>query len=122
MNIRQDRDVVTDRAANIEKLAELIRDVEVAMLTTVSPDGQLASRPMGTQQVEFDGDLWFAAGCYSGKAAEILARPNVNVAYASPAKVWPIRREPTTTPPRRISEPLAWSGMAAWAMPVMASG
>ena len=42
--------------------------------------------------------------------------------YRGAAKFWPIRREPTTLPPLRTSEPLAWSGMAAWAMPVMASG
>ena len=56
------------------------------MLTTVAPDGHLVSRPLGTQQVEFDGDLWFASECDSGKAEEILANPYVNVAYSAPAR------------------------------------
>lgn len=86
MNTRADRSVAEDRAANIEKLAELIADVDIAMLTTVAPSGHLVSRPLGTQEVEFDGDLWFATECDSGKAAEILANPHVNVAYAAPGK------------------------------------
>lgn len=79
-------DASPDRDANIRKLAELIREVDIAMLTTVAPSGHLVSRPLGTQQVEFDGDLWFATECDSGKAAEIAANPYVNVGYAAPAK------------------------------------
>lgn len=86
MNNRADRNVAKDRAANIEKLAELIADVEIAMLTTIAASGHLVSRPLGTQEIEFDGDLWFATECDSGKAAEIRANPNVNVAYAAPGK------------------------------------
>jgi len=72
------------RQDDIHLLAGLIRDVEVAMLTTVSADGRLVSRPLGTQQVDFDGDLWFATEADSPKVAEITAEPRVNVAYASP--------------------------------------
>ena len=42
----------------METLRELIKDVDTAMLTTVTEEG-LVSRPMKTQDVEFDGDLWF---------------------------------------------------------------
>lgn len=72
-----------ERAEHIRKLAELIRGVDIAMLTTRKADGNLVSRPLGTQEVEFDGDLWFATGADSEKVAEILADPRVNVAYAS---------------------------------------
>ena len=44
----------------IEKLRELIEDIDIAMLTTVEADGTLRSRPMGTQKAEFDGDLWLS--------------------------------------------------------------
>ena len=77
---------MTDRAANIQHLASLIKDVEIAMLTTTQADGSLVSRPVGTQQVEFDGDLWFATAADSEKVAEIRANPQVNVAYASAGK------------------------------------
>ncbi|WNH51590.1 pyridoxamine 5'-phosphate oxidase family protein [Stenotrophomonas oahuensis] len=70
----------------IKQLAELIRDVDIAMFTTTGVDGRLYSRPLGTQQVEFDGDLWFATAADSPKVAEISLNPQVNVAYASPSK------------------------------------
>lgn len=74
---------VSERAEHIAKLVELIKDVRIAMLTTTRPDGRLVSRPLGTQEVEFDGDLWFATGADSAKVAEIAANPLVNVSYAS---------------------------------------
>lgn len=74
---------MSERAEHIAKLAELIKDARIAMLTTTRPDGRLVSRPLGTQEVEFDGDLWFATGADSAKVAEIAANPYVNVAYAS---------------------------------------
>ena len=74
---------MSERSEHIAKLAELIKDVRVAMLTTTRPDGRLVSRPLGTQEVEFDGDLWFATEADSAKVAEIAANPFVNVSYAS---------------------------------------
>lgn len=77
---------MTRHEDNIRHLANLIKDVEIAMLTTTRADGRLASRPLGTQQVEFDGNLWFATAADSEKVAEIKADPQVNVAYASAGK------------------------------------
>ncbi|KIP86854.1 general stress protein [Stenotrophomonas maltophilia] len=75
-----------DRQKHVTQLAALIKDVEVAMFTTTGVDGRLYSRPLGTQEVEFDGDLWFATSADSPKVAEIALNPRVNVAYASPSK------------------------------------
>lgn len=75
-----------DRSDHIRKLAKLIEGVDIAMLTTVAADGRLVSRPMDTQEVEFDGDLWFVTRADSGNVAEIRANPQVNVAYANPSK------------------------------------
>ncbi|MDG2526602.1 pyridoxamine 5'-phosphate oxidase family protein [Stenotrophomonas sp. HITSZ_GD] len=72
------------REDDIRQLAELLRDIPVAMFTTVAMDGRLVSRPLGTQEVEFDGDLWFVTAASSPKIAEIAANPRVNVAYAAP--------------------------------------
>ena len=72
-----------ERNQHVAKLAELIREVDIAMLTTINAEGRLISRPLGTQEVEFDGDLWFATECDSGKALDIERNPNVNVSYAS---------------------------------------
>ena len=75
-----------EHQASIRHLADLIHGVEIAMLTTTNGHGQLVSRPLGTQDVEFDGDLWFATSKNSPKVAEIRANPGVNVAYASTTK------------------------------------
>lgn len=69
---------------DIKKLGELIEDINIAMLTTVDEDGTLRSRPMGTQQVEFDGDLWFFTAADSAKVHEVRQEQQVNVAYAEP--------------------------------------
>jgi general stress protein 26 len=66
-----------------EKVRELIRSTRLAMLTSVDPDGRLVSMPMATQDVEFDGDVWFIAERASHKVRNINANPSVNVAYAS---------------------------------------
>jgi len=51
---KADNDVVGD---DVRKVAELAKDIRIGMLTTVDADGTFTSRPMGQQEVEFDGDL-----------------------------------------------------------------
>jgi general stress protein 26 len=70
----------------IETLRELIKDVDTAMLTTVTEEG-LVSRPMKTQEIEFDGDLWFFTKKATNKYEEILHDQDVNVAYAGKSYV-----------------------------------
>lgn len=69
---------------DVKKLGELIEEINIAMLTTVDEDGTLRSRPMGTQQIEFDGDLWFFTGADSAKVEEVRQEQQVNVSYADP--------------------------------------
>lgn len=71
------------RKEAIGKLGELIKDVEIAMLTTYD-DGALRSRPMQTQEAEFDGDLWFFTSRETHKIEEIERDNRVNVSYAAP--------------------------------------
>lgn len=71
----------TDNQKAIKKVWELIKGIEIAMLTTVSEDG-LVSRPMKTQDVEFDGELWFLTKKDTEKFHELLHNKQVNVAYA----------------------------------------
>ncbi|AIF66510.1 general stress protein [Terribacillus saccharophilus] len=70
----------------LETLRDLIKDVDTAMLTTVTEEG-LVSRPMKTQEVEFDGDLWFFTKKETDKYKEILHDKDVNVAYAGKSYV-----------------------------------
>ena len=69
---------------DIEKLAGLIKDVKIAMLTTVDHDGSLRSRPMATQKAKFDGTLWFFTHASSPKIDEVDQTHEVNLSYASP--------------------------------------
>lgn len=71
-------------ADELKKLNEMIKGIHIAMLTTVTPDGSLRSRPMVAQQTDFDGELWFFSEAESTKVAEIEANPHVNVAFADP--------------------------------------
>lgn len=66
------------------KVAMMIRGIKVAMLTTVAPDGGLHSRPMATQEIDFDGSLWFFTKASSPKVGEIRDDSDVNLSYASP--------------------------------------
>lgn len=74
------------RQEQIDTLRKLIEDIDFCMLTTVDEDGSLRSRPMSTQQTEFDGDLWFFTLGQGGKADEIRREQQVNVSYAQPGE------------------------------------
>lgn len=71
------------RRESVEKLKELLEGIDFCMLTTID-GGHLRSRPMSTQQVEFDGDLWFFTSDKTHKVEEIEKDPRVAVAYAKP--------------------------------------
>lgn len=69
--------------ADYKKFSDMIKDIRIAMLTTVDEQSTLRSRPMATQDVEFVGDLWFFTARETGKVNDITHYPQVNVAYAS---------------------------------------
>ena len=72
-----------DNEQGRQKVTELVKGIRVAMLTSTDPQGRLVSQPMATQDVDFDGDVWFIAERSSDKVANIRANPAVNLAYAS---------------------------------------
>ena len=69
-----------------EKITELVRSARICMLTTMTADGRHVSRPMGLQEAEFDGDLWFFLDDTSDKAEEIRRNPEVNVSFSDDDK------------------------------------
>lgn len=75
----------TTSPQDIRYLAELIKGIRVAMLTTVCKDGSLRSRPMATLQPDFDGTLWFFANTESRKKDEEDDEGQVNVTYENSA-------------------------------------
>jgi general stress protein 26 len=82
-NPQDSQDSQHGQAQQEAKVRELIKDTRLAMLTSIGPDGRLESKPMATQDVECDGDVWFIAERDSHKVRNITANPHVNVAYAS---------------------------------------
>jgi general stress protein 26 len=70
----------------LAKLKELVSAIDVAMVTTVTPDGALRSRPMATRDFDDAGSLWFFTSDVSGKAHDLEEERAVNVSYAEPGK------------------------------------
>lgn len=65
----------------LAELYKLLETFDTALMTTVSRDGHLTSRPMALQKQALpDSDLWFAAELDSEKIADLKADPRVNLA------------------------------------------
>ena len=69
------------------KLGTLIRDIQIALLTTVDLDGHFHTRPLQTMQLEGDDTLWFFTDWSSPKVHEM--HQDVRVALS-------VRRPPST--------------------------
>lgn len=66
-----------------QKLEELLQEIKTGMLTTISDDQELHSRPMYTQKFDADtNELWFFAGQNSGKVIDIQKNNHVHLSFA----------------------------------------
>ena len=70
---------------DIQKLKSLVEDIKMAMLVTANADNELKARPMGTAEVDEDGNIWFFTNEFSEKVKEISFNNEVMVNYASPS-------------------------------------
>ncbi len=68
--------------AEFEKLGELIKDIRIAMVTTVEPDGTLHTRPLASLAYENDGQLWFYTAIDSAKVSEVMHDVRASVAFS----------------------------------------
>ena len=59
------------KSAELARLASLVRQMKVAMLTTIEPDGSLRSRPLQTLELDGAGRLWFFTHASSPKSSTI---------------------------------------------------
>lgn len=82
---RNNRDAEARVGRDLRKLAELISEAEVGMLTTHALDGTLRSRPLATLQVTDEGDLWFFTSVKSPKIRELEEDNRVNLSFARPS-------------------------------------
>lgn len=70
----------------VKKLGEMIKGIDIGMMTTEDEDGALRSRPMRLQQAESDNVLWFYSKANSGKSHEIKHNAQVGISFARPDK------------------------------------
>lgn len=68
-------------AKRVEELHALLKEIEIAMLTTHRADGHLVSRPMALQKAAPGADLWFVTAQDAGIVQELSADPHVNLAF-----------------------------------------
>ena len=66
----------------IEAVAHLIEGVPIAVLTSCDEHGSMHSRPVATQNLLFDGELWFFNTRGSRLVANLQVHPQVNLGYA----------------------------------------
>ncbi|WMJ72639.1 pyridoxamine 5'-phosphate oxidase family protein [Cytophagaceae bacterium ABcell3] len=64
-----------------EKLKGLVKDIKIAMLTTIDNDGMLRSRPMSLSKMEDEGVMWFFTQANAPKTEEIEHDGHVNINF-----------------------------------------
>ena len=77
---------LTQTDPGLARLAALIADAEIAMLTTEDADGTLRSRPLMTLQMDAQGRLWFFTQLSTRKVSEMDQHRKVNLSYADVAR------------------------------------
>jgi general stress protein 26 len=76
----------TQKNPDLARLADLIADAEIAMLTTEDSDGTLRSRPLMTLEMDGEGRLWFFTELSTRKVGEMDQHRKVNLSYADVAR------------------------------------
>ncbi len=66
----------------MEQIRELVKDIRIAMMSTNGEGGAIRSRPMATQDVPFDGTLYFLTRDSSAKVENIQQDQHVTLDYA----------------------------------------
>ncbi len=74
----------TLNAVELEKLKDKIKDIRIAMLTTMEADGDFHTRPMATQEMDPDGTMWFFTYDNSNKVDEIKQHERVSLSFSDP--------------------------------------
>ena len=72
--------------AKQERLYDVIKDFDNALLVTSAPNGRSHARPMAVAEIREDGDIFFATSTGSPKIAEIAANPEVVVTFQGSAQ------------------------------------
>jgi hypothetical protein len=60
------------RPQAITKVAEMIKEIRIAMLSTVTSEGAIHSRPMASREAEFQGELLSQAEYWEAPANAVM--------------------------------------------------
>ncbi|MFS4457890.1 pyridoxamine 5'-phosphate oxidase family protein [Bdellovibrio sp. HCB2-146] len=66
----------------MEKLDHLIKDIPFAVMTVHTADGKMRSFPLLSQDLEFDGNLWFLISKKSAHLPDLKRLGDINLSYA----------------------------------------
>ena len=73
-------------------LSEKMRDIDFCMLSTRSPSGAIASRPMSNNRdVEYDGDSFFFTSDETGMVTDIERDPHVGLGFQGKSGLFGVR-------------------------------
>jgi general stress protein 26 len=67
------------------KIAELVKGIRIAMMTTHAEDGSIDARPMAVQDKPFDGTLWFLTRASSDKVNELEQDRHITLTFSEPS-------------------------------------
>ena len=72
------------KTESLKFFQDKIKEVRTAMLTTYNAEKGFNSRPMGTADVDAEGNIWFFTNEYSAKASEVSVENTVSLTYSDP--------------------------------------
>lgn len=75
--------MTTTHDDQLATVAEIMEETRIAVLTYVSPGGSLVSTPMGMQDFDQPGTIWFLTERNTDKVRAIEVDPRVNVSFSS---------------------------------------
>ncbi len=69
----------------INKMTELVNDIDFAFLVTNLSKQPLSAVPMSTKKVDDQGNIWFLSGLNSDHNTNIVRSPEVQLLYSDPS-------------------------------------
>ena len=84
-NIKMETEDKLSGSDALEKMKEIIKEVNIAMMCTTQKNGQIHSRPMATAGVDDDGTIWFFTNDASDKIDEIENDKGICLCYSKPS-------------------------------------
>jgi general stress protein 26 len=100
----------------IEKMQDIAKDADICLFATNLTTLPISARPMSTQKVDDEGNLWFLSSKTSSQNEDIQADSRVQLFYSqkSSSEYLSVYGEATVMQDREIAQEL-WSPMAkAW--------